>query len=194
MIDIDRIKEKGKLARELVSKGIATDIEDAYRIIERDGMVKKSGDDSGIFEPYSEKKKEDSPDKKAQQGEEKQKGQPKGHEEPAASGFDMRKLESIEKRIERLQNEFAKMMALFDNLKSYFDTNMDLLSKKLAEVEKQRSAPAEQKQEAQKEQVKEKQEKLQKDKKEKPKDKEEEKQYDVSIQNIFNNSNNRLNK
>ncbi len=186
MIDIDRIKEKGKLARELVSKGIATDIEDAYRIIERDGMVKKSGDDSGIFEPYSEKKPE--------QVEEKQKGQPKKHEEPAASGFDMRKLESIEKRIERLQNEFAKMMALFDNLKSYFDTNMDLLSKKLAEVEKQRSAPAEQKQEAQKEQVKEKQEKLQKDKKEKPKDKEEEKQYDVSIQNIFNNSNNRLNK
>ncbi|HDP73428.1 MAG TPA: hypothetical protein ENN46_00510 [Candidatus Woesearchaeota archaeon] len=202
MIDIDRIKEKGRLARDLVSKGIATDIEDAYRIIEKEGMVRKSGDDSGIFDKYSEKKTEHTQAHAEKTNQKKESGhddkplsEKPGQKAPEPQGFDLSKLESIEKRIERLQNEFGKMMTLFDNLKSYFDTNMDLLGKKLAEIEKQKSPGSEEarsslpKNEVQKE--------LTEKNKDEPKEKddqEKEKKYDVSIQNIFNNSNNRMNK
>ena len=42
-MDVLRVQEKSKLARELIQRGIATDFEQASRMIDERGMIKESG-------------------------------------------------------------------------------------------------------------------------------------------------------
>ncbi|MDK2850100.1 MAG: hypothetical protein PWP03_532 [Candidatus Woesearchaeota archaeon] len=191
MLDFEKIQKKANLAKELVNKGIASDLEEAYEMIENGGLVNSSEDDSKFFENTRINKGKLTESISKADTDEKTNAPPKETKKTSDLSY---KVEVLNERLMRLQERVSTLSKHLENLQSYFDTNLQAIETRLKQLEQGFNNNVERVsvEEDNTKQEKEKQEEKPKQKQpEKPK---EEPKIDpnISIENIFNNSNNRL--
>ncbi len=169
MFDINKLQEKARLAKELVDKGIAKDINDAYKMIEEQGMIDSKGDEF-IFKD----KKNDEPEKKKEVVINK-------------VNKDIDKDHILMDKIKQLEHEIKDNRMLIENIKHYYELKISDLYDKIEKMNKEIIKITEFLKDLNE---------SEKERKESGKDKkvkkDNEKKDNISIESIFNNSNNRL--
>lgn len=174
MINIEKLKEKGALAKEMVQKGMAEDIEDALSKIESENLVRSVDD----FKVGKEKPK-DIEISEAEQN-------PK-EDKPSFQAV-VTDPEVIE-RIKKLETSLNDLTEFILEFQKKTNDNLVELDNKIDKVKglvcscKSDSAPVPSVEKA-----------VESSKKTEEVCKEEPKEYDVSIENIFSNANNKMQK
>ncbi len=193
MLDFEKIQKKANLAKELVSKGIAVDLEEAYEMIENGGLVDAPEENSKFFKNINlgKSKIKESLKKKASNEKSQKTSSSKTSTEQDY------KIEVLNEKLIRLQERVSHLNKHIENLQAFFDTNLQAIENRLKELEqkiadsgKTKSIPENDVKDS--EEIKESVNENLNANEKREHNEEPKTDSNISIQNIFNNSHNRL--
>ena len=190
MLDIEKLKRKGELAKEMVNKGTATDIEDALAQIEDNNLVtsfddfKVSGRSASVEEKIEELSNNENTESENKQ--ETSDAEPDEKLNSIITDPDLvRKIDKLEKSV----NELTEFILEFQKKTN---GNLRELDKKIVEVKEQK--PAQKSEKSEQVQLNKTETINEDSEKTENKTQEEEKDYNVSVESIFSNSHGRMEK
>lgn len=146
MVDIKSLQKKMVLAKDMVSKGLAASVDDAYAIIEQGGMVKEFQPESEDFFISTARREQEEETKI----EETVKMQQETLQRMDNSAALIAKVQRLEQQLEKFQEFFKKYQQVNDANLREVDTRLKDMAKRVASMPQQshttQSAPNQQQQ------------------------------------------------